>query len=507
MQSNDGLENPRPLCLTLRTKYKFSTRWKYLKDQLAEGKGLSQLSPVIRITEEIQPQDLHIDHGQFEQPHPHSSKKVSDVEPRREDLGSLKEIDNGSLSSPLYEDTRPNSQHHKANTRVADLHEGELYMVNLEDRSQYHPTATSQFDAPIYAEGANALSGDVSYPQLDAAAIPDPNYGPSEHGALIDYDNEGNYDEELNYPGTSTGSSTIQGDVLETVADRLGRSPKGTTVSEQRDESARLTSLEGHSITVQDDQLISPSTSDGNDGGHCGVIADTENGKGGNAASKYPEHRENLQEFKDLDRYEMNLIVESDGYKPASQGTETSINISALQANESNDQAGTRYNQDGSIRMSNLDARQEEDFIHEDTGLEPFITPLIGDKETENDQESRDTSRPSIQNTALTSARVEDMVHVTHGVDLRKNSNDFSILQNISQIPNTTTTKNPQGKSADDDEITYEGDGNDPEPSRTYTSKQISNLSPPLKRTRSELEDSGTLHSNPKGEDLDFVKF
>lgn len=465
------------------------------------------MSPAIRNTEEIQPQDPHIDHGQFEQPHPDITKEVSDVEPRREDLDSLKEIDNASLSSPLYEDTRPDSRHHKANTRVVDLHEGELDMVNLEDRSQYHPTASSPLDAPINTEVANALSGDVSYPQLDAAAIPDPEYGPSEHGALIDYDNDGDYDEELNYPGTSTGSSTIQGDVLETVADRLGRSPKGTTVFEQHDESARLTSLESHSITVQDDQLISSSTSDGNDGGHCGVISDTENGRKWNAASKYPEHRERLQAFKNLDRYEKDPIVESDGYKPASQGTETYISIPDLQTNESNDQAGTRHNQGGSIlSMSNIEARQE-DFIHEDPGPEPFITPLIGDKETENDQESRDTSRSPILNTALTSSRVEDMVHASHGVDLRKNNNDFSILQNISQIPNTRTTKNPQGKSADDDEITYEGDGNDPEPSRTYTSKQISNLIPPLKRTRSELEDSGTLHSNPKGEDLYFVKF
>lgn len=503
MQSHDGLENPRPLCLTLRTKYKFSTRWKYLKDQLAEGKGLSQLSPAIRITEEIQPHDLHTEHGQFEQPHLDISKKLSDVEPRREDLDSLKEIDNGSLSPQLYEDTRPDSQHHKANTRVADLHEGKVDRVNLEDQSQYHPTATSPFDASINAKVANALSGDVSYPQLDAAAIPDPKYGPSEHGALIDYDNEGDYDEEFNYPGTSTGSSTIQGDVHETVADRLGRSPKGTTVSEQHDDRARLTSLEGDSITVQDDQLISRSTSDGNDGGHCGVISDTEDGRKWNAASKNPEDRENLQAFKHLDRYEMNLIVESDGYKPASQGTETSSSIPDLQTNESNDQAGTRYNQ-GSLSMSNLDARQEEDFIHEDTGHEPSISPPIGDKETENDQDSRDTSRSSIQNTARTPARVKDMVHVTHGVDLRKNNNDFSILQNISQIP---TTENPQGKPADDDEITYEGDGNDPEPSRTYTSKQISNLTPPLKRTRSELEDSGTLHSNSKGEDRYFVQF
>lgn len=473
---------------------------------------MSQLTPAIRIIEEIQPQDLHIDHGQFEQPHPDISKRVSDVELRREDVVSVREIDNGSLSSPPLEDTGHDSQHSTANTPVADLHEGELDMVKTEDRSEYHPTATAPFDAPINAKVANNLTRDVSYPQLDAAAIPDPKCRPSEHGDLIDYDNEGDYGEELDYPGTSTGSSTIQGDVLETVADRVGRSLKGSTVSEQHDESARLMSLESDSLTVQDDQLISRSTSDGKDGDHCGVISDTENGGKWNAASKYPENRRNLHQ----DRYEMNLIVESDGYKPASQGTETSISIPDLQTiNESNDEAGTRYNQDGSIlSMSNLDARQEEDFIHEDTSHEPFKSPLNGDKETENDQESPETSWSSLQNTAHTSARVEDMVHVTneeenqnHGFDLLKNSSDYSMPQNISQIQNTRTTKDPQGKSADDDEITYEGDGNDPEPSRTYTSKQISNLTPPLKRTRSELENSDTFDSNPKGEDLYFVKF
>lgn len=477
---------------------------------------MSQLTPAIRITEEIQPQDLHIDHGQFEQPHPDISKRVSDVELRREDVVSVREIDNGSLSSPLLEDTGPDSQYSTANTRVADLHEGELDTVKTEDRSEYHPTATGPLDAPINAKVANSLTRDVSYPQLDDAAIPDPKCRPSEHGDLIDYDNEGDYDEELDYTGTSTGSSTIQGDALETVADRLGRSLKGSTVSEQQDESARLISLESDSLTVQDDQLISRSTSDGKDGDNCGVISDTENEGKWNAASKNPENRRNLQAFKHLDRYKMNLIVEPVGYKPASQGTETSISIPDLQTiNESNDEAGTRYNQDGSIlSMSNLDARQGEDFFHEDTSHEPFISPLNGDKETENDQESPDTSQSSLQNTAHTSARVEDIVRVTneegnqnHGLDLLKNSSDYSMPQNLSQIQNTRTTKDPQGISADDDEITYEGDGNDPEPSRTYTSKQISNLTPPTKRTRSELENSDTFDSNPKGEDLYFVKF
>lgn len=467
---------------------------------------MSQLTPAVRITEEIQPQDLHIDHRQIEQPHPDISKKVSDMELRREDPDNVKEIDNESLSSSLYEDTRPDSQHHKENTRVAELHEGELDMGKLEDRSEYHPTVTAPFDASINAKVANALTGDVSHPQLDAAAIPDQKYSSSEHGDLIDYDNEGDYDEEFDYAGTSTGSSTIQGDVLETVPDRFGRSLKGTTMSEHHDEIARLTSLKSDSITVQDDQLISRSTSDGQDGDHSGVISDTENGRKWNAASKYPENRENLKAFGHLDRYEMNPVVESDGYKPASQVTETSISIPDLQTtNESNDEAGTRYNQGDSIlNMGNLDARQEEDFIHEDTGHEPFISPVNGDKETGNDQESPDRSWSSLQNNARTSAQVEDMVHVTneegnqnHGVDLP---------QNFFQIQNTTT-ESPRGKTADDDEITYEGDGNDPEPSRTYTPKQISKLTPPLKRTRSELEDSVILDSNPKGEDQYFVKF
>lgn len=477
---------------------------------------MSQLTPAIRITEEIQPQDLHTDHGQFEQPHPDISNRVSVVELRREDVDTVREIDNGNLSSPLFEDTGPDSQHSTANTQVAGLHGGEPDMVKIEDRSEYHPTATVPFDAPINAKVANSLTGDVSDLQLDSAAIPHSNRPPSEHGDLIDYDNEGDYDEELDYPGTSTGSSTIQGDVLETVADRLGRSLNGTKVSEEHDESARLISLERDSLTVENDQQISRSTSDGKDGDHGGVISDIENGGKWNAASKYPENHRNLEAFKHLDYYELNLIVESDGYKPASQGNETSISIPDLQPiNEPNDEAGTRYNEDGSIlSMSNPDARREEDFIHEDTGHEPFTSPLNGDKETENDQESPDTSWSSLQNTTHTSARAEYMVHVTneegnqnHGFDLLKNISDYSMPQHISQIQNTRTTEDHQGISADDDEITYEGDGNDPEPSRTYTSKQISNLTPPLKRTRSELENSDTFDSNPKGEDLYFVKF
>lgn len=477
---------------------------------------MSQLTPAIRITEEIQPQDLHIDHGQFEQPHPDISKKVSEMELRREDLDNVKEIDDGGLRSPLFENTRPHSQHHKANTPVPDLHEGEFDMVNLEGRSEYYPTATAPFDASINAHVANALTGDVSHPQLDAAAIPDKKYSPPEHEDFIDYDNEGDYDEEFNYPGTSTGSSTIQGDVLETVADRFGRSLNGTAASEHEDEIARLTSLESDSTTVQDDQLILRSISDGKIGDHSSVISDTDGGGNWNAATTNRKNRENLEAFKHPNRSEMNLIVESDGYKPAPQGAETSISIQDLQTlNESNDDAGTRDNEVNSIlSTSNHDARQEEDFIHDNTSHEPFTSPVTGGKETENDQEFPDTSWSPPENTARTPARVEDMAHSTkekgnqnHGVDLLSNSNEFSIPQNISQIQTPRTTENSQGKTADDDEITYEGDGNDPEPSRTYTPKQISELTPPLKRTRSDLEDIGTVESNPKGEDQYLVKF
>lgn len=417
------------------------------------------------------------------------------MELRREDLDNAKEIDDGGLSYPLFENARPASRHHKANTPVADLHEGALDMANLEDRSEYRPTATAPFDASINAHVANTLIGDVSHPQLDVAAIPDLKYSPSEHGDLIDYDNEGDYDEEFNYPGTSTGSSTIQGDVLETVADRPGHSINGTTASEHEDEIARLTSLESVSIPVQDDQLILRSFSDGKVGDHSGFLSHTNDGRNWNAATKYRENRENLEAFK---------------------RTETSICIRDLQThNESNDDAGTRYNEGDSIlSMSNHNSRQEEDLIHDNTGHEPFTSPVNGGGDTENDQEYPDTSRSPPGNTARTPPRVEDMAHSTkkkrnqnHGISLLSNSNYFSIPQNVSQIQTPRTTEKSQGKTADDDEITYEGDGNDPEPSRTYTFKQNSELTPPLKRTRNDLDDSGIVDCNPKGEDQYFVKF
>lgn len=402
------------------------------------------------------------------------------MELRREDLDNAKEIDDRGLTSPLVEKARPDSRHHKANTPVADLHEGALDMANLEDRSEYRPSATAPFDASINAHVASTLIGDVTHPQLDVAAIHDLKYSSSEHGDLIDYDNEGDYNEEFNYPGTSTGSSTIQGDVLESVADRPGHSLNGTTASEHEDEIARLTSLESVSITVQDDQLILRSISDGKVGDHSGVLSHTNDGRSCNAATKYRENRENPEAF-----------------------------------NRTETDAGTRYDEGDSIlSMSNHDLRQEEDLIHDNTGHEPFTSPVNGGGDTENDQEYLDTSRSPLGNTARTLPRVEDMAHSTkkkrnqnHGVNLLSNSNYFSIPQNVSQLQTPRTTEISQGKTADDDEITYEGDGNDPEPSRAYTFKQNSELTPPLKRTRNDLEDSCTVDSNPKGEDQYFVKF
>ena len=506
LQSHDGIKNPRPLCLTLRTKYEFSTRWKYLKSHLAEGKGLSQLTTLTRITEESQPQDVHVDHGQFEQPQVDISKTVSETELRGKHVEITKEIDDGDPSPALLEGAGPDSQQHKATTPVEDLHEGEFDIVTLENRSEYHPSATASFDASINAQGANSLTGDVSYPQLDVAAIHDQKHSSSQRGDL-DYDNEAEYDEEYNYPGTSTDSSTIQGDVLESVADLFGRSLHGTTMSEHEEDIARLTALESDSITVLDDQMILRTISDGKVGDHPCLISNADKGKNWNAATKYRKNRENLNAFKHLDRSEMNLIVESEGYKADIPGTETSTSVRELQARrESNDESGTRYNQgDSIISVGILEARQEEEFIDDSIGHKPWTSPVNNANETENVKETLVTRGSLLERTAHTYARVEDMEHFikekrnqNSGIGLLKNSNDFSIPKNISQIQ---TTENPQGKPADDDEITYEGDGNDPEPSKTYTFKQISQLTPPLKRPRSDLEDSDPVDSSPKGED------
>ncbi|MCJ1349279.1 hypothetical protein MMC31_007515 [Peltigera leucophlebia] len=510
LQSHDGMKNPRPLCLKLRTKYEFSTRWKYLKNHLAKGKGLSQLTTVTRITEESQPQDPHIDHGHLEQSHPDTSKPVSETELRGEDLNNTKEVDDGGLSSALFEEARIDSQLDKATTPVDDLHEGEPDTVTIENRSETHPTAAVAFEDSISAQAANALTGDLSNSQLEAAVIPDQKHSSSEPGDLIDYDNEGEYDEDDNYPGTSTGSSTIQGDVLETVSDYLGRPLNGTTMPEQEDEIARFTTLESDSIPVLDDQLILRSISDGKAGDHPHAIPDTDNGRNWNAATKYRENRENLNAFTQRDLSEVNFIVETEGYKPDFQGTEMPTSIRELHTRrESNDGSGTRHNHgDSIIIMGNPEARQEEELIPENNGYEPLTSPINRAIETENKKETFDRRGSFLEQPAQTSARVDDMDHFTEdkrnkntGVDLLKDSHDLSIPKIISQSQTPITTENPQGKPADDDEITYEGDGNDPQPSRTYTHTQISQLTPPLKRTRSDLEDSDPVDSSPKGED------
>ena len=501
LQSHDELENARPLCLTLCTKYEFSPRWKYLKNHLAEGKGLSQLTPLTRITEESHPQDHRIDLEQFDEHHPDISKKVSETELRGADLNNTKEIDDGGLSPPLLEE-RPDSQRHKAKTPVDDLHQAEPDIVTLENQSEYHPTATALFDASINAQVANALTDDLSQPQLDPTAIPDSKHNPSEHGDLIDYDNEGEHDEEYNYHGTSTGSSTIQGDVLETAPDFLGRPFNGTIISEHKDEITRLTALGGDSIPVPDDRLISRSASDDLVDDHPRDISDTGVGRNWNAAAKCIQ---TLKASKYLDNPEMNLTVETEGYKSQSQRTEKSNSIRELHPRrESNYDVGTRYNQSGTI-INNLGLGKEE-FIHENTGHEPWTSPVNGANETENNKETRDTRDSFLENTEQTSARIEDRVYFIEdkrnqnpGIDLLKNSNDFSIPRNISQIQPLRRTENRQRNPADDDEITYEGDGNDPESSRTNTSKQISELTPPIKRMRSDIEDRDPLETSRKG--------
>lgn len=499
LQSHDGIKYPRPLCLTLRTKYEFSTRLKYLKSHLAKGKGLSQLTTLTRVTEHNQSQDLHIDHGHLDQPYPGTSKAVSGTDLRYEYLNNNKEIDDGDLSSSTFEDGRPSSQHGKVTTAVVELREGELQMVTIENQSDYHSTARVPFGDSINAEVANVFTSEISNPHLDATVISNQKQSPPEHEDLIEYDNEAGYDEEYNYPGTSTDSSTIQGDALETVADCLGRPLNGTTLPEQEDEIERLTALESDSINVLDDQLILRSISDGTVGDHPRAISGTDDGRSGDPSTEHSENRENFHAVNHLDRSEMNFIVDNEGYKPDVKGTEASTCVWERQARrESNNESDPKYKHGvNTIILTNPEAQQQEELFGDNMGNDPLTSPVNSVNETENNQETFDTREPFLKQPAHTSARAEDMGHFSKALrnqdpreDLLTDSNAFKMPKNISQLQTPSTTEISQEKPADDDEITYEGDGNDPESSRTYTSTHISQVTPPLKRSRSDLEDS-----------------
>lgn len=240
LQHYDGIENVPPLYMHLTTKASFSHRFEFLLNAIVEGKGLSQLRSS-EVGEEIQQPEVDDvqghEPGDALQQDDATRGTEAEVAEHKEFLDSENIHDKVDLQSELPPLTEPSQNSTTAtqdfappnsfvDTPARETDDAEAYSEIKEtqgnqDRKEIYNIEESQEEKNHEEEDINE-----AIETNDEAAIAPASTSSGERLAqkpveatvdeedTIEYDDE----EELTH-GTSTGSSTLQGDVFDANAD------------------------------------------------------------------------------------------------------------------------------------------------------------------------------------------------------------------------------------------------------------------------------------------------
>lgn len=220
LQQNDGIDNPEPLYLTLRTTTKFSYRFDYIIQTAAEGKGLSQLSLLERIKEESQYHELHRQQDLVEEIQPSDPNNSTFTVTNQDTLRNLKTKEDVVEQNPQTANTP---------LRAVDINSQQLDDISklnpLLAASDTNEASTHDVEAPVMRTGFSQISKDVPEVLQDQESVRNPAEAPVSHvlhktaRSVIEGSDSISYDEIDEDPiqDSSTRSSTIQGDILEAV--------------------------------------------------------------------------------------------------------------------------------------------------------------------------------------------------------------------------------------------------------------------------------------------------
>ena len=263
LQHYDGIENVPPLYMHLTTKASFSNRFEFLLNAIVEGKGLSQLRSS-EVGEEIQQPEL--DEVQGHEPEDafprddvtrDTEAEVAEHEEILESENIHDKVDLQSESPPLTgpsQDATTATQdfappNNSVDSPCNETNDAEAFSElketqEDEDYKEKYKIKKSQ-EEENNEEGINeAIQTNEEAPTPSGSTSSGERLAQKPVEAALDEEDTIEYeDEEELTHGTSTGSSTLQGDVFDTNADydqAETEGPRASTPAKEFDNSPKL---------------------------------------------------------------------------------------------------------------------------------------------------------------------------------------------------------------------------------------------------------------------------
>ena len=501
LQKHDGVDVPAPLFLSLSTKIKFSHRFEYLLSALAEGKGLSQLMLL-----ESPEGDQHLDNQAKQEDVQGSYRKTSkptftpelDVDPP----GGVDADENAesepNLTQQQFEDLMPHPQHFDSGGQTDIPAAEEHFIADHARQTEENPTTTGPSDA--FNGGSNNIhqaEDQINGPfQSGLSSISVTN---KDQDTVGERDSKYYQDNDNLNPGSSTGSSTIQGDIREMTVDSSNpafREPTSTT--KEKDVTAARRDFESDPTAGQVGGPSSPSFLNDAIEDDFDIAAHIETTK--ERPTDNAVHSED-QKLRDEPQHrpETNSVTDHYGYGQHPQESRKSSIVSEQESHLSVESSFDEdHNSSYTLINSSIDPRiprtgSTELDIQRSAGSEA-VAFEFDEANIEKNRHTHDDSNEYLWNNATDS--FESDRDGTDGV-LTGQYGNRAIHEFTSQ--HLRSTSDAQEKLADSDEITYEDD-DEPGSSKVYGPEQDQSSSPGLlKRLRSDDEDHDETDNNIQG--------
>lgn len=495
LQKHDGVDNPAPLYLALSTKAKFSHRFDYLLSAVTEGKGLSEL-----VMESAEEGDLRSD-NQFEQEGAQRSylqapKPIFGVEIEADPAGHIDaDEDAGNepeLTPQQLEDLKPDSQHHEDGGDTRSPPAENLVIANHANQSEKKQMNPDSLDSPNDEPNkhqAGDLRNGPSHSDPNAIPIANKDQDAVEERGLLYCGDKDNVN-----PRSSTGSSTIQGDVHEVTLESSNQVFKEpTSATAERNVASTGTYLDSESAIVPFGRSLKSSFLNDvieDDLDYAAHIEITEERPSDDV--QLDEHQKSEDEPEQLPKQNSATDFCDNGQDP-----KVSRNSSNVLEQESYISVESSFREDPDPSYTRMDLNIGTDISQTDlTELDTLQSPR-----SESFVSELDGANTIVDSNEYVYKNINDSFEDDQNATQRiLTGQEAGRAVHVSMSQNLRTTSSAQEQLADTDEITYEDDGNEIEPTKVHVSEQNPNSSPSLlKRMRTDHEDHDEIDSSVQG--------
>lgn len=498
LQHHDGDDTPGPLNIVLRTKFNFSHRLKNLLSAAAQGKGLSQLGPSEGVGEVDQNSNTHSEQeADTQEEHSHSPKQNSNVEVGKDFFYETLINDDANIKNPITHQQLENITPEARKPEVkdsADLSTAATHEVaNQSSESDERKAAAGSSNTLDDAQKIQASIDEPSQQDFSNFLTTDEKKSIEKEQDSIDDKDEQDHD-----PESSAGSSTVQGDIHEVAVDSYNRSLKKSTLALKVDKIPIQRVLDSDSATRRNDQPSMPTfTIDarGDDSIDYTAGAEVEELQSTNLTDEDVFKKESASVY-----HQEGSLVDVDGGSRGAQISENVEEESQFEVEEGYDE----YSDSSYSPVDSIDSLKNPQTNLEES-IQPSEPKLVGLYTTKQSRAGRNAQEITSESIIAISASNENSAQGVESLEFYETDEiaveertDPIILESTYQaLPSTST---PQDRSSENDEITYEGDGNEPEPSKVYESAMNPDSGPaPSKRMRSDHEGLDSAENRHQG--------